>query len=239
MIVTRFSPEPADTHGHHTASAMLALEAFHAAADPKFHPEQLAGGVAPWQARRIFWNRSSWAIKPGDDLAGDIKIDVGGYNPLLGASYGEIAADSRSMHKSQGFGVARSRAPVVEYFEVLGDAAPKSLPAKPASVLDGVDSSWRAVAGRREGRRRWSTKAVAGFDPARPDASIPALAAIDAALDGVPDAGWRAQKRREVGDLIARLRGAVRRRDGAGPPCRRRARRSRSPRPPSPACRRT
>ena len=59
LIVTRFSPEPAETHGHHTASAILALEAFHAAADPKFHPEQLVGGVGVWQARRIFWNRSS------------------------------------------------------------------------------------------------------------------------------------------------------------------------------------
>ena len=111
LIITRFSPEPSDTHGHHTASAMLALEAFHAAADPRFHPEQLAGGVSTWQARRILWNRSNWNMKPGEDLSGFEKLDVGGFNPLLGESYGEIAADSRSMHKSQGFGVARSRGP--------------------------------------------------------------------------------------------------------------------------------
>ena len=52
VIITRFSPEKADTHGHHTASAMLAVEAFRAAADPTFHPEELAGGLEPWQARR-------------------------------------------------------------------------------------------------------------------------------------------------------------------------------------------
>src|SRR4051812_6555760 len=77
VIVTRFSPEPSDTHGHHTASAILALEAFRAAADPKFHPEQLTGGVTPWQARRILWNRSSWSIKPGEPLTGFFKLDVG------------------------------------------------------------------------------------------------------------------------------------------------------------------
>src|SRR5450432_4372052 len=33
VIVTRFSPKPSDTHGHHTASAQLALLAFDKAAD--------------------------------------------------------------------------------------------------------------------------------------------------------------------------------------------------------------
>ena len=54
VIITRFSPEQTDTHGHHTASAQLALAAFHAAADASFHPEQLGQGTKPWQARRIY-----------------------------------------------------------------------------------------------------------------------------------------------------------------------------------------
>ena len=132
VIVTRFSPEPAETHGHHTASAILAVEAFHAAADPKFHPEQLVGGVGLWQARRIFWNRSSFLIKPTDDMSGDVKLDVNEYNPLLGESYGEMAADSRSMHKSQGFGVARNRAPIIEYFKLLASSDPKEVRARKA-----------------------------------------------------------------------------------------------------------
>jgi LmbE family N-acetylglucosaminyl deacetylase len=201
VIITRFSPQPSDTHGHHTASAALALEAFLDAANPQYRPDQIARGLAPWQARRIFWNRSSWAIKPGDDVAGDIKLDVDGYNPLLGASYGEIAADSRSMHKSQGFGVARSRAPIVEYFRVLADADPKALPAKRLSILDAVDLSWRRFPGGAKIDDLVS-RAVAGFDAAHPEASIPALVAIDAALDAVPDAGWRAQKHHEVSELV-------------------------------------
>jgi len=204
VIITRFSPGPADTHGHHTASAMLALEAFTAAADPHFHPEQLTGDVTPWQARRIFWNRSSWAIKPGDDLAGDIKLDVGGYNALLGASYGEIAAESRSMHKSQGFGIARSRAPNIEYFRPLAGTPPPAGASKAksaAGIFDGVELGWkRFPAAAKVGPL--IAHAVAAFDPAAPQASIKALAAIDAALDRVPDPGWRAEKKRQVRDLV-------------------------------------
>jgi len=202
VIVTRFSPLPSDTHGHHTASAMLAVEAFHAAADPRFHPEQLGAGVTPWQARRLYWNRSSFFIKPGDDLSGNAKLDVNAYDPLLGLSYGELAADSRSMHKSQGFGVARSRAPILEYFKPLADDGTPAARAKAAEGLfDGLDTGWgRLPGGARV--RPLVDKAIHGFNPAAPAASIPALAAVDAALDGVGDAGWRAQKQREVRDLM-------------------------------------
>ena len=225
VIVTRFSPEPSDTHGHHTASAMLALEAFRAAADPQFHPEQLAGGVTPWQARRIFWNRSSWAIKPSDDLAGDIKLDVGGYNPLLGASYGEIAADSRSMHKSQGFGVARSRAPIVEYFRIAR-AAPTGAAAGEAPRRSSTASTSRG-AGSRAARRSTPrlARAVAGFDAAAPRGVDPGAGrdrrrARRRARCRL--AGAEAARGQRAG---ARLRGGVRRGDRAGLPRRRRRRR--------------
>jgi LmbE family N-acetylglucosaminyl deacetylase len=202
VIITRFSPLPSDTHGHHTASAMLAVEAFHAAADPKFHPEQLSSTVTPWQARRIYWNRSSWNLKPTDDLSGHVKVDVDAYDPLLGLSYGELAADSRSMHKSQGFGVARSRAPDIEYFKPLADdGSPAGHDRAATGLFDGLDAGWTRVAG---GTRVHALveKAVRGFNPAAPAASIPALAAIDNALDAVGDVGWRAQKKTETHDLL-------------------------------------
>jgi LmbE family N-acetylglucosaminyl deacetylase len=207
VLVTRFSPGPADTHGHHTASAILAMEAFRAAADPHFHPEELTGGVTAWQAARLYWNRSSWNIKPGEDLSGHIKMDVGGYNAFLGASYGELAADSRSMHKSQGFGVARSRAPAIEYFKLLAEAGrptKKGAAKRDASdvgLFDGVDLSWGRFAGAAR-VRALIDRLVAKFDPAAPSASIAALLAVDAALDVVADAGWRAVKKREVRDLV-------------------------------------
>jgi LmbE family N-acetylglucosaminyl deacetylase len=210
VIITRFSPEPSDTHGHHTASAMLAAEAFRAAADPAFHPEQLTGGVTPWQARRLLWNRSSWNIKPGEDMSAFVSLDVGGYNPLLGLSYGEMAADSRSMHKSQGFGVARERGPIVEYFKVLAEA-PAAASAHLASPLAGIDVSWGRFAGKGvTGAQARALRALPALvdraqrqlTPAAPHAVIPTLLEIDEALDAVPDAPWREQKRRELHDLV-------------------------------------
>jgi LmbE family N-acetylglucosaminyl deacetylase len=211
VIITRFSPEHGDTHGHHTASALLAVEAFRAAADPKFHAEQLVDGVAPWQARRLLWNKSSWNLKPGEDLSAFAKLDVGGFNPLLGVSMGELAADSRSMHKSQGFGVARTRGPIVEYFKVLdeaprggaGTARGKAAPRGKGGpgLFAGLDVTWSRFPGTA--RLGALTDRVArAFNPLAPHASLPALLELARALDTVPDADWRAQKKREVAELV-------------------------------------
>jgi LmbE family N-acetylglucosaminyl deacetylase len=199
VIITRFSPEATDTHGHHTASALLAREAFDQAANPEFHPEQLQGEVQPWQAQRIFWNRSAWSIRPGEDLSDFVRLDVNQYNPLLGLSYGEMAAQSRSMHKSQGFGVAPGRGPIVEYFKLLDEAA--TGPRCRQGLFDGLDLSWSrlqgtgALAGLIE-------KAERAFVPAAPHKSIPALLRVDAALAAVADASWRTLKQAEVRELI-------------------------------------
>lgn len=119
LIVTRFSPLPSGTHGHHTASAQLAAEAFFAAADSTRFPEQLSK-VSVWQATRLVWNTSWWFYGKQDyDKTGLLSLNVGGFNPRLGLSYGEMAAESRSMHQSQGFGSARQRGSEWEYFQVL------------------------------------------------------------------------------------------------------------------------
>jgi LmbE family N-acetylglucosaminyl deacetylase len=207
VIITRFSPEPADTHGHHTASAMLAAEAFRAAADPSFRPEQLKDGVAPWQARRLLWNRASFLARPGEDFSRYDKLEIGGYYPLLGLSTGEIAADSRSMHKSQGFGVARTRASVTEYFSTLAEAPDAHAPS--GAVLGGLDFTWHRFAGgaataatAADGLRAAADKVAHDFNAATPHASIPALLALDARLAAIPDEPWRTRKQREVRDLV-------------------------------------
>jgi len=207
VIITRFSPLPSDTHGHHTASAQLALEAFRKAADPSFHPEQLRDGLQPWQARRIYWNRSWWSIKPDEDLSGFIKLDVNGFSPLLGLSYGEMAADSRSMHKSQGFGVARTRGPVVEYFRLLAaDSADSDEKAAERGLFEGLDLTWKRMK-RAEPIRRLLAKADADFKPAAPHKTIPSLLEVDTALDAIADDGWREHKKAEVRDLIVACAG--------------------------------
>ena len=194
IVITRFSPEPGDTHGHHTASAQLALEAFRAAADPTRFPEQLRE-VHPWQARRFLWNRSSWGIKPEDDLSGFVRLDVGQYNALLGLSYGEMAAESRSMHKSQGFGVARTRGPIFEYFKIL-DGAPLA-----GSIFGGPDFSWSRIK-NSSAIVHLIERAERQFVPAAPYKIIPTLLQLHKALDSIPDPTWRAHTQTQVRDLV-------------------------------------
>jgi LmbE family N-acetylglucosaminyl deacetylase len=140
LVVTRFPPNDTETHGHHTASAILAGEAFRAAADPKRFPEQLKF-AQPWQATRLLWN--SWEAfraqmrKEKPDFTGLIDLEVGGYQPLLGKSYPEIASASRSMHKSQGFGVEIRRGERKEYFKFLDGKAFTC-----GGIGDGIDTTW-------------------------------------------------------------------------------------------------
>jgi LmbE family N-acetylglucosaminyl deacetylase len=131
VIITRFPEDSRAGHGHHAGSAILAREAFSAAADPKRFPEQLKY-VGTWQAKRIVWNTFNFG-GTNTTAADQLKIDVGLFNPTLGKSYGEIAAISRTNHKSQGFGSALQRGEAIEYFShVAGE------PAK-TSLFEGID----------------------------------------------------------------------------------------------------
>src|SRR5687767_10390136 len=178
VIITRFSPKPAVTHGHHTASAVLAVEAFNLAADPAAFPEQLHT-VAPWQARRIVHNvgLGAAAANPGGGMAvaglpgnvpdgpGVVKVEVGGRDPVSGESFASIAARSRAMHKTQGFGTggaAVNEGSRMEPFVLLaGDAAANDL-------LDGVTRGGtvcRAVLRSRERSTRRSRGSVRTTQP--------------------------------------------------------------------------
>lgn len=199
VIATRFPPDGTDTHGQHTASAILTVEAFRAAADPKFHPEQLQH-AAPWQARRLVWNKGLFNVKPDENLSGFVKMDVGGYNALLGRSYGEIAAESRSMHKSQGFGATPSRGPALEYFQKLeGDPAHES-------ILDGIDLSWTRVPGAQKLAQHLA-KAKEQFRAESPQAALPALLEAYGELQQLPANPWKEHKTQQLVNAIASCAG--------------------------------
>lgn len=198
VILTRFSPQPSDTHGHHTSSAILAQEAFVAAADPSFQPEQVKQ-LGTWKAQRIYWNRSVWGGRPADELSALPKIDIGGYDPVRGASYGEIAADSRSMHKSQGFGAAPNRAQTFEYFQPL--SVEKWASQSAGGPLDGIDFTWARVPGTAP-LRQLLDQAHKSFDPRHPHASVPLLLQIRSELAKLPDNPWKAPKLAELDELL-------------------------------------
>ncbi|WP_460513869.1 PIG-L family deacetylase [Cyclobacterium sediminis] len=119
IIITRFNTTPGITHGHHTTSAIIAGEAFKVSGDPNVFPEQL-DHVKPWSAKRIFWNAYSWGgvydQKPGKKY---FEFPVGSFNPILGMTYSQIAANSRTMHKSQGFGATASIGREMDLIELV------------------------------------------------------------------------------------------------------------------------
>lgn len=168
IIITRFATDGSGGHGHHTASAMLAEEAFDAAADPTRFPEQLKY-IEVWKTRRMFWNVSTRFANPNADMSPYIKLDVGGYNPLLGKSYGEIAAESRSMHKSQGFGSAKQRGESLEFFKPLkGDTIGLK------DIFEGIDFTWKRVK-RGEKIGKQITKILKDYKVENPEKSISKL----------------------------------------------------------------
>ncbi len=143
VIITRFPPTKEAGHGHHTASAMLAIEAFSAAADPTRFPEQLKAGLRPWQATRLLWNKFLFTNESPKPAAGSLILDVGIYDPTLGKSFGELAGESRSQHRSQGFGVLSQRGQREETFELLAGSPTKS------DLFEGIDLTWNRIPGGR------------------------------------------------------------------------------------------
>jgi LmbE family N-acetylglucosaminyl deacetylase len=168
VLVTRFSPIPGGTHGHHTASTILALEAFKLSVDPDAFPEQ---GLEAWQPKRILWNVSGFQSQ---DVVGtnQVRIDAGGIDPVSGESFADIAGLSRSMHKTQGFGnyrVSGGRSgPRYESFQLLNGSPVTN------DILDGVDTTWNRVADGAE-IGKLADEIIAQFNSQDPAASVPAL----------------------------------------------------------------
>lgn len=113
VIVSAWSGTPNDGHGHHQAAGFLAQEAYRAAADPNRFPEQLREGLKPWQASKLYTRAFDGAASSREFLPSlaTLSINTGEFDPLLGASYYEIAARGRSQHRSQDQGTIEARGP--------------------------------------------------------------------------------------------------------------------------------
>jgi len=195
VIVTRFPLEAGETHGHHTASARLAVEAFTLAADPSYMPDAEHRRLGPWKALRVVWNESNFFGKSDADLMKGPHLDVGGYDPWLGLSYPELAADSRSNHRSQGFGAARRRGPTPEGFHLLAGEPMKESP------LDGVTMDWSRVPGTARLVSELK-RARQAFRPATPEAALPGLLAARAELRKLPPDPWKDAKLEELDRVV-------------------------------------
>lgn len=187
VIIARSLGEGYGGHGHHAASGLLTREAFRAAADPNKFPEQLQY-VKPWQAKRLFWNR--WR-RDQQEMPGALTINIGEYNPLLGKSYSEIGAESRSMHKSQGFGMAGRRGARYDTYQLV-DGSPA-----PTDLFEGIDTSWKRVPGGQK-IGDMLAKIIDSFDPGHPSKSLPSLVAVYSQLTELDETHWVKIKKEEL-----------------------------------------
>jgi LmbE family N-acetylglucosaminyl deacetylase len=169
IIITRFSPTYTKTHGHHQASAILAMEAFNDAADSTKYPEQLKH-VSTWKTQSMYWNTSYWFFRDKKfDTTGLYHIEAGIYIPLLGKSVNELAAESESMHKSQGNGSSPDRSDRTEYFTYLQG---KKVPDK--DIFNDVNDSWKNIKGCEDVPEILDT-IINKFDVNNPAASLKRL----------------------------------------------------------------
>jgi LmbE family N-acetylglucosaminyl deacetylase len=196
IIICRFTTTGEGGHGHHTSSAIIAQEAYAAAADPKRFPEQLKH-VQVWQAKRLLVNGANFG---GANTEGPFRMSTGAYNAALGKGYGEVSADSRSNHKTQGFGSAKQRGEATETFRtILGDA-PKT------DLMDGINTTWARVKGG-EGISPEIAAIKKNLDIDHPEKSVPALVALLTKVEAVSDPYWKEQKSKGLKDLIAACAG--------------------------------
>lgn len=209
VIITRFSAEKRigrATHGHHTASAILASEAFDLAADPDAFPEQLKY-VETWQPKRLFWNTSWWFYGSKERLEEEInkspnkylKISVGGYIQDLGHSCSEIASLSRSRHKSQGFGSTPDRGPETEYLMLIKGSPVTN------DIFEGIDITWKR-AGLESFEKRYD-KITSGISTEKPEESLEALCALYTEIKNAETSqtGLRDHLVERLGDIMLKI----------------------------------
>ncbi len=195
VIITRFPPDERAGHGHHTASAILAQEAFDAAANSKVFPDQVKQ-FGTWQVKRLYTNTGRWwNTSINENTPGIVTLNIGSYNTFLGQSYSEISAISRSQHKSQGFGSRGLRGDRLEFLEYIkGEKSEKD-------IFEGINTTWSRVKGG-EKIEPLVDKVIQEFAMDNPSLSVPLLFQIRNEILKLDDGIWKKRKLKEVEALI-------------------------------------
>lgn len=183
VIYSRFSGTAADGHGHHSFAGYLTPLAFTAAADPAQFPEQLAEGLRPWQAKKLYRGQG---FPPRDSDPPSVLVQAGAFDAVIGRSYAEIASEGRSQHKSQSMGGLEVRGPLTTGLKLLTSIVQPA--AKDAGVFDGIDTTIAGLAATSglpagtlapelQALQTVAARALAEFNALQPARSVPALAA--------------------------------------------------------------
>lgn len=206
IIINRFDHRtPGTTHGHHTSSAMLSMEAFDLAADPNAYPDQLKA-LTTWQPSRIFFNTSWWFYGSEESFQkasknGLIGVDVGVFYPSLGISNNEIASLASSKHLCQGFGRLNSRGEEMEYLELLKGSIPQK-----QDLFDGINTAWTRIP-EGEAIEALLIPIEENFDFKNPAVHLPNLLKAYALIQQIEDVFWREQKANQIKNLIKDISG--------------------------------
>ncbi|MCW2121040.1 PIG-L family deacetylase [Flavobacterium sp. 7A] len=207
IIINRFDHRTSgNTHGHHSASALLSVESFDLTNNTKAYPEQLAY-VKPWQVKKLFFNPSYWFYGSQEkfdaaDKSTFLSFDTGVYYTNLGKSNAEISALSRSSHQSQGFGSTGTRGVDLEYLEPI-----KGLPSNTKSDLfAGIDTTWNRIDGGKP-IGDLITKIIAKYDFTNPSKSIPSLVKAYEMIQLLEKSNWKIIKSEEIKNCIANCAG--------------------------------
>lgn len=201
VIINRFDHRTSGTtHGHHTSSAMLSLEAFNMASHPNVFKNQLQS-TETWQPQRLFFNTSWWFYGSREkfkqaDKSNLISFDIGEYYPDLGLSNSEIASLSRSQHKSQAFGNTPRRGEQLEYLELIKGELPQE-----NNIFEGIDTSWNRVKGG-SAIQKLTDKIIAEFDFSKPYLSVPELVEVYGLIQNLEDEHWKAIKSQQIKSII-------------------------------------
>jgi hypothetical protein len=199
ILITRFPGDARAGHGHHWASALLANEAFTAAADPNKFTEQFKLGVKPWQAKRIIWNGFNFG--GANTTTGPLRLDVGGFDPLLGKSSGDLGGEARSMHKSQGEGRPRRKGEIIENFMTTGGDTARN------DIMEGIVTDWTRIQGGEEIQKKISD-IIKQYNFEHPENSVEALVDVYKNVQRISYRGmWWQQKLDELKNLIINCSG--------------------------------
>ena len=189
VIIGVFSGTPRDGHGQHQASGILAREAYDGAADTVRYPRETTAGHPAWTVSK-FYRGASFRRENAT-----LSFNVGEYDPLLGRSYAEIAAISRSQHRSQAFGTLQPLGARLDYLQREATRVPApDDPKGERSVFDGIDTTWSRFRDQVTGSAPRAAldslpaaflAARTGFNALEPHRSVPALARVKALLNRV------------------------------------------------------
>lgn len=202
VIVNRFNHRtPGTTHGHHTASAMLSVEAFDLAGDKTKYPEQL-NLTNTWQPNRLFFNTSWWFYGSREkfkeaDKSKMLNFDVGVYYPLKGLSNNELASMASSQHLCQGFGRVTTRGSQTEYVEFLKGDFPKDK----NDIFSGINTTWNRIEGGGAiGDILYDVEK--NFDFVNPSKHLPELLKAYKKIENLKDAHWKKIKITALKEII-------------------------------------